>query len=87
MIRTGSITSSERTGTSPQPSSAGASRRQNSEYRPGRAELAKSGRRGRAEYGSKCPARSPLASLGHLTNGELCREQADLLTALIEHPA
>ena len=46
------------------------------EVPPRSAELARSGRRGRAEYGSRCRREGPLASLGYVTKGELCREQA-----------
>ena len=56
MIRTGSITSSGRTVTSPRPSSTGRAVGRTRSTRPVRPELARSGRRGRAEYGSRCPA-------------------------------
>lgn len=76
MIRTCSITSPGRTGTSPRPSS-GASRRQNPGIPapfgpnwPGPAVAAK------LSMGVDARPEGPLASLGHLTKGELCREQA-----------
>ena len=76
MIRTCSVTSSGRTGTSPRPSS-GASRRQNPGVPapfgpnwPGPAVAAK------LSMGVDARPEGPLASLGHLTKGELCREQA-----------
>lgn len=76
MIRTCSITSPGRTGTSPRPSS-GASRRQNPGVPapfgpnwPGPAVAAK------LSMGVDARPEGPLASLGHLTKGELCREQA-----------
>ena len=63
MIRTGSITSPGRTGTSPRPSSTGRAAGRTRSTRPVRPKLAKSGRRGRAEYGSRCPAgRSAICS-------------------------
>jgi len=76
MIRTGSITSSERTGTSPHPSSAGRAAgrtRSTAPFGPNWRSLAVA-----AELSMGVDARpeGPLASLGHVTKGELCREQA-----------
>ena len=76
MIRTGSITSSERTGTSPHPSSAGRAAgrtRSTAPFGPNWPSLAVA-----AELSMGVDARpeGPLASLGHVTKGELCREQA-----------
>ena len=76
MIRTGSITSSGRTVTSPavQP---GASRRQNSKYPPRSARTGQVGpSRPKLSMGVDARPEGPLASLGHLTKDELCREQA-----------
>ena len=79
MIRTCSITSPGRTVTSPRPSS-GASRRQNPGVPapfgpnwPGPAVAAK------LSMGVDARPEGPLASLGHLTKGEPCREQALVL--------
>ena len=76
MIRTGSITSSERTGTSPHPSSAGRAAgrtRSTVPFGPNWPSLAVA-----AELSMGVDARpeGPPASLGHVTKGELCREQA-----------
>jgi len=76
MIRTGSITSSERTGTSPHPSSAGRAAgrtRSTAPFGPNWPSLAVA-----AELSMGVDARpeGPLASLGHVTKGELGREQA-----------
>ena|SRR5690349_7951344 len=76
MIRTGSITSPGRTGTSPRPSSAGEPPAEPGGTRPfgpnwpGPAVAAK------LSTGVDARPEGPLASLGHVTKGELCHEQA-----------
>jgi hypothetical protein len=74
MIRTGSITSSERTATSPHPQGRAPGRsRSTAPFGPNWPSLTVA-----AELSMGVDARpeGPLASLGHVTKGELCREQA-----------
>jgi hypothetical protein len=76
MVRTGSITSPGRTGTSPRPSSAGRAAGGTRSTRPVRSELAGPAVAAELSMGVDAQPEGSLASLGYVTKGEPCREQA-----------
>ena len=76
MIQTCSITSPGRTGTSPRPSSAGEPPQNPGVPAPFRPNWPGPAVAAKLSTGVDARPEGPLASLGHLTKGELCREQA-----------